>query len=107
MAVRKRPWHKAQCCAQLRTSRVKDEASGPKHNFMSMTWDNNSTEMEPRKYRESRPTGIFLDWHVQLLNSVFLMVGRDWGELENVLRMTGAHWEAQESTEMLPLKTKK
>lgn len=63
-----------------------------------------------KKYRESRrPTGIFLDWPVQLLTSVFLMVGRDWGgwgELENALQMTGAHWEGQESTEMLPLKTK-
>lgn len=46
--------------------------------FRSTTWDSNSTQTEKKKYRESRGhTVIFLDWPVQLLNRIFLMVGND------------------------------
>lgn len=109
--VPKYPWHKAQCCAQHCTSRrSRMRPLTQRTDFRSTTWDSNSTQTEKKKYRESRGhTVIFLDWPVQLLNRIFLMVGNDWGgwgELENVLPMIGAHWEGQESTEMLPLKTK-
>lgn len=90
--VSKCPWRKTQCCAQHCTSiesrvRLLTQSTS----FRSTTWAS-SPQMEPRKCTESRrPTGIFLGWHVQLLNSVFLRVGRVRG-LGRVAKRFASDW---------------
>lgn len=113
----KGPWQKDPYCVPLLYKHgAKRWPLTRSADFKGMTQDNKSIQMEPRKCRESRRLmDIFLGWKGLVHQTpkhcpVFLMGERSWGDrggLEKALQMTRAHRKAQESTEVLPLKSKK